>query len=267
MIRRILISTTCLLAITVCSAFFSTTQLHAQQPDSVDLHSDSQLIALILRSPIAATPGHQFGAQVGLFNSSERGMGVEVNMFLVTNNLRRVNIGSALVRVASENRRIVAVRCQIPRRTPRGHYQLVMVATTLQGEQVLDRKRILIVHPNPVQRDLDAVIETILDSHGNTHDQDSLVEMVDAVMNSESGDFEIGERTVEPALFIYRGTVSYIKRDRNDNIIKIRVDGEDGSSKTFDCDGNTQYPNGEPKVNDAVKVTHTYGKKATEVDK
>ncbi len=188
-------------------------------------------------------------------------------MFLVTNDLRRVNIGSALVRVASENRRIVAVRCQIPRRTPRGHYQLVMAATTLQGEQVLDRKRILIVHPNPVQQNLDAVIETILDSHGDTHDQDSLVAMVDAVMNSKFGDFKIGKRTVEPALFIYRGTVSYIKRDRNDNIIKIRVDGEDGSSKTFECDGNTQYPNGQPKVNDAVKVTHTYGKKATEVDK
>ena len=246
---------------------FSTRRLHTQQPDSVDLNSDSQLIALILRSPVAATPVHQFGAQVGLFNSSKRGMGVEVDMFLVTNDLRRVNIGSALVRVASENRRIVAVRCQIPRRTPRGHYQLVMAATTLQGEQVLDRKRILIVHPNPVQQNLDAVIETILDSHGDTHDQDSLVAMVDAVMNSKFGDFKIGKRTVEPALFIYRGTVSYIKRDRNDNIIKIRVDGEDGSSKTFDCDGNTQYPNGQPKVNDAVKVTHTYGKKATEVDK
>lgn len=69
MIRRILTSTTCLLAITVCGAFFSTTQLQAQQPNSVDLHPDSQLIALILRSPVAATPGHQFGAQVGLFNS------------------------------------------------------------------------------------------------------------------------------------------------------------------------------------------------------
>jgi len=266
MIRRILISTTCLLAIAVCSAFFSTARLHAQQPDSVDLHSDSQLIALILRSPVAATPGHQFGAQIGLFNSSERGMAVEVNMFLVTNNLRRINIGSALVRVASENRRIVAVRCQIPRQTPRGHYQLVMAATTLQGEQVLDRKRILIVHPSPVQRDLDAVIETILDSHGDTHDQDSLVAMVDAVMNSEFGEVEIDKRTAKPILSIYRGTVSYIKRDRNDNIIKIRVTGEDASSKTFECNGNTQYPNGEPRINEAVKVTHT-GKKATEVDK
>jgi hypothetical protein len=266
MIRRILISTTCLLAITVCGAFFSTTRLHAQQPDSVDLPSDGQLSALILRSPAAATPGHQFGAQIGLFNSSERGMGVEVNMFLVTNNLRRINIGSALVRVASENRRIVAVRCQIPRQTPRGHYQLVMAATTLQGEQVLDRKRILIVHPSPVQRDLDAVIETILDSHGDTHDQDSLVAMVDAVMNSEFGEVEIDKRTAKPILSIYRGTVSYIKRDRNDNIIKIRVTGEDASSKTFECNGNTQYPNGQPKVNDAVKVTHT-GKKATTVAK
>ncbi|MBT4693925.1 MAG: hypothetical protein HOB73_11325 [Planctomycetaceae bacterium] len=266
MIRRILISTTCLLAITVCGVFFSASQLHAQQPDSVDLNSDSQLIALLLRSPVAAIPGHQFGAQVGLFNSSKRGMGVEVNMFLVTGNLRRVNIGSALVRVASDSRRIVAVRCQIPRETPRGHYQLVMAATTLQGEQVLDRKRILIVHPNPVQRDLDAVIETILDSHGDTHDQDSLVAMVDAVMNSEFGEVEIDKRTPKPVLSIYRGTVSYIKRDRNDNIIKIRVTGEDGSSKTFECNGNTQYPNGEPKINDAVKVTHT-GKKATTVAK
>jgi len=266
MIRRILISTTCLLAITVCGAFFSTAQLHAQQPDSVDLNSDTQLIALILRSPVAATPGHQFGAQVGLFNSSKRGMGVEVNMFLVSNNLRRVNIGSALVRVASDSRRIVAVRCQIPRQTPRGHYQLVMAATTLQGEQVLDRKRILIVHPSPVQRDLDAVIETILDSHGDTHDQDSLVAMVDAVMNSEFGEVEIDKRTAKPILSIYRGTVSYIKRDRNDNIIKIRVTGEDASSKTFECNGNTQYPNGEPRINDAVKVTHT-GKKATTVAK
>jgi hypothetical protein len=142
-----------------------------------------------------------------------------------------------------------------------------MVATTLNGEQVLDRKRILIVHPNPVQRDLDAVIKTILDSHGDTHDQESLVAMAEAVMNSESGDVEIGKQTPTPVLYIYRGTVSYIKRDRNDNIIKIRVTGDDGSSKTFDCDGNTQYPNGQPKVNDAVKVTHTYGKKATEVAK
>ena len=86
MIRRILITTTCLLAITVCGVFFSTSQLHAQQPDSVDLNSDSQLIALLLRSPVAATPGHQFPAQVGLFNSSKRGMGVEVNLFLVTGN-------------------------------------------------------------------------------------------------------------------------------------------------------------------------------------
>ena len=267
MIRRILISTTCLLAITVCGAFFSTAPLHAQQPDSVDLNPDSQLIALLLRSPVAATPGHQFGAQVGLFNSSKRGMGIQVNMFLVTNNLSRVNIGSVLVRVASDSRRIVAIRCQIPHRTPLGHYQLVMAATTLNGEQVLDRKRILIVHPEPVHRNLDAVITTILDSYGDTLDQESLVEMADAVMNSEAGDVEIGKQTPKPKLFTYRGTVSYIKRDSNDKIIKIRVTGDDGSSKTFDCDKKTKYPNGEPKKDDAVKVTHTYGKKATVVAK
>ena len=267
MIRRILISTTCLLAVTVCGAFFSTSPLHAQQPDSVDLNPDSQLIALLLRSPVAATPGPQFGAQVGLFNSSKRGMGIQVNMFLVTNDLSRINIGSVLVRVASDSRRIVAIRCQIPHRTPLGHYQLEMAATTLNGEQVLDRKRILIVHPDPVHRNLDAVITTILDSYGDTLDQESLVEMADAVMNFESADVEIGQETPKPKLFIVRGTVSYIKRDSNDKIIKIRVTGDNNSSKTFDCDKHTKYPKKEPKKGDAVKVTHTYGKKATVVAK
>jgi hypothetical protein len=267
MIRRILISTTCLLAISVCGAFCSTTRIHAQQPDSVDLHPDSQLTALLLRSPVAATPKHQFGAQVGLFNSSKRDMGVEVNMFLVTTNLRRVNIGSALVRVASDNRNIVAVRCQIPHRTPLGRYHLVMAATTLNGEQVLDRKQILIVDIEPVNRDLDAVIETILDSYGDTLDQESLVAMVDAVMNSESGDTEIDKPEPKPVTFIYHGTVSYIKRDKQGNISKIRVSGDDGSSKTFECDSTTKYPNGVPKKNEAVKVTHDYHNNATEVNK
>ena len=265
MIRRILISTTCLLAISVCGAFCSTTRIHAQQPDSGNLHPDSQLTALLLRSPVAATPGHQFGAQVGLFNSSKRDMGVEVNMFLVTTNLRRVNIGSILVRVASDNRNIVAVRCQIPHRTPLGRYQLVMAATTLNGAQVLDRKQILIVDLEPVNRDLDAVIETILDSYGDTLDQESLVAMVGTVMNSESGDTEIDKTEPKPVILIYRGTVDRVWR-KNDKIVKIRVNGEDGSSKTFDCNVRTKYPNGEPKESDAVKVTHDYRKNATEVD-
>ena len=228
----------------------------------VQVHGHDCIEAALLRSPVAVIPGQPFGVQVGVFNGGQRGVGVQVNMFLVTEDLRRTHIGGTELRVGSDSRAMVVVRCQVPRRATPGRYQLVMVASTRGGVMKLDRKEILIVHREPGDRDLDLVIEQVLDSHGREHDSDTLSAMVSDVMTFEGSKVDLRFKDPQQTPKYFSGRVDKITRDRNNDIVEIKVVGSQGHTESFDITPNTTFPNGDPVagppgVGSQVDVTYT----------
>ena len=86
---------------------------------------------------------------------------------------------------------------------------------------------------------------------------DEVSNMVDDIMSAEVGEGELGNRTVMPVVLYFRGTVTSVTRDRNDNITKFSVQKNGGASKTFIVDNNTTFPQGDAIENKDVKVTYT----------
>ncbi|MEE2989793.1 MAG: hypothetical protein VX715_04215 [Planctomycetota bacterium] len=214
--------------------------------------------ALILRSPEVVHTGETFPVTVGMFNCGGCDTAVNVDLFLVRNS-GRIHIGEAQTRLRIDTRDILRVRCTVPRDIRSGRYSLVMAARTPSGYMDLDRRKILVLDHDVRRRsrDLDLVIDHVLDSHADSLDEDGLANMVDDILGAEVGEGELGNRTVMPVVLYFRGTVTSVTRDRNDNITKFSVQKNGGASKTFIVDNNTTFPQGDAIENKDVKVTYT----------
>ena len=213
--------------------------------------------ALILRSPEVVYTGETFPVTVGMFNCGGCDTAVNVDLFLVRNS-GRIHIGEAQTRLRIDTRDILRMRCTVPRDIRSGRYSLVMAARTPSGYMDLDRRKILVLDHDVRRRsrDLDLVIDHVLDSHAGSLDENGLADMVDDILSAEV-EGELGSRTVMPVVLYFRGTVTSVTRDRNDNITKFSVQKNGGASKTFIVDNNTTFPQGDAIENKDVKVTYT----------
>ncbi|MFP6752829.1 MAG: hypothetical protein VB855_14205, partial [Pirellulaceae bacterium] len=214
--------------------------------------------ALILRSPEVVYTGETFPVSVGMFNCGSCDTAVNVNLFLVRNN-RRIQIGAAQTRLRTDTRDIVRIRCTVPRDIRTGRYDLVMAASTQSGYTDLDRRPILVLDHDVHRRhrDLDVVIDHVLDSHAGSLDENGLADMVDDIMSVEV-DGKLGSRTVMPLPLFFTGKVTKVVRDRMTNSIKkiwVQMDG--GPSETFVVDANTTFPQGDAIENKVISVTYT----------
>ena len=217
--------------------------------------------ALILRSPEAVYTGETFPVTVGMFNCGSCDTAVNVNLFLVRNN-RRIHIGAARTRLRTDTRDILRIRCTVPRDIRTGRYDLVMAASTQSGYTDLDRRKIMVLDHDVRRRsrDLDLVIDHVLDSHADSLDEDGLADMVNDIVSVEV-DGKLGSRTVMPMDDLYfRGTVTSVTRDKNDKIIKFTVQKNGGASKMFVAGDPITFPQGDAIENKDVKVTYTEGR-------
>ena len=214
--------------------------------------------ALILRSPEVVYTGETFPVTVGIFNCGGCDTAVNVDLFLVRNS-SRIHIGEAQTRLRMDTRDILRVRCTVPRDIRSGRYSLVMAARTPSGYMDLDRRRILVLDHDVRRRsrDLDLVIDHVLDSHADSLDENGLADMVNDIMSVEV-DGKLGSRTVMQLPLIFTGKVTKVDRDRNTNAIKkiwVQMDG--GPSETFIVDANTTFPQGDAIENKVISVTYT----------
>ena len=214
--------------------------------------------ALILRSPEVVYTGETFPVTVGMFNCGGCDTAVNVDLFLVRNS-GRIHIGEAQTRLRMDTRDILRVRCTVPRDIRSGHYSLVMAARTPSGYMDLDRRKIMVLDHDVRRRsrDLDLVIDHVLDSHAGSLDENGLADMVDDIMSVEV-DGKLGSRTVMPLPLFFTGKVTKVVRDKTTNNIKqfwVQMDG--GPSKTFVVDANTTFPQGDAIENKLISVTYT----------
>ena len=166
MTKRISISVFCLLGLLVSGFVLPGQQVHAQRSRDHQVQDRDCIKAFLLRSPSMVAPGEHFGVKAGVFNCGRKGVHVAIDLFLVTEDLRRINIGSATLGVRSNSRATVVIRCLTPRSATPGRYQLVMAARTRNGPTVLDRTSIVIERPLP--DDIDPDIRRLLDAkHSN----------------------------------------------------------------------------------------------------
>ena len=217
--------------------------------------------ALILRSPEVVYTGETFPVTVGMFNCGSCDTAVNVDLFLVRNS-GRIHIGEAKTRLRMDTRDILRVRCTVPRDIRSGRYSLVMAARTPSGYMDLDRRKIIVLDHDVRRRsrDLDLVIDHVLDSHADSLDENGLADMVDDIMSAEVGG-ELGSRTVMPVDDLYfRGTVTSVTRDKNDKITKFTVQKNGGASKMFIVGDPITFPQGDAIENKDVKVTYTEGR-------
>ncbi len=226
--------------------------------------------ALILRSPEVVYTGETFPVTVGMFNCGGCDTAVNVDLFLVRNS-GRIHIGEAQTRLRMDTRDILRVRCTVPRDIRSGRYSLVMAARTPSGYMDLDRRRILVLDHDVRRRsrDLDLVIDHVLDSHADSLDEDGLADMVNDIMSAEVGEGELGAQRPQAVPLEFTGKIVKVTK-KNGKIVEIRVENAQTVTETFVCDGNTVFVDGEVFDGDRVKVT--YKKKgtkklATKVDK
>ena len=226
--------------------------------------------ALILRSPEVVYTGETFPVSVGMFNCGSCDTAVNVNLFLVRNN-GRIHIGAAQTRLRTDTRDILRIRCTVPRDIRSGRYDLVMAASTQSGYMDLDRRPILVLEHDVHRRyrDLDLVIDHVLDSYGDSLDENGLADMVDDLMSVEVGEGDLGKQRPKAKTFEFTGKIVKVTK-KDGKIVEIRVENALTVTETFVCDGNTDFVDGEVFEGDRVKVT--YKKKgskkiATEVDK
>jgi hypothetical protein len=214
--------------------------------------------ALILRSPEVVYTGETFPVTVGMFNCGGCDTAVNVDLFLVRNS-GRIHIGEAQTRLRMDTRDILRVRCTVPRDIRSGRYSLVMAARTPSGYMDLDRRRILVLNHDVRRRsrDLDLVIDHVLDSHADSLDENGLADMVDDIMSVEV-DGKLGSRTVMPLPLFFTGKVTKVVRDKlTNNITKFWVQMDGGPSETFVVDANTTFPQGDAIEKKLVSVTYT----------
>jgi hypothetical protein len=137
-----------------------------------------------------------------------------------------------------------------------------MAASTQSGYMDLDRRPILVLDHDVHRRyrDLDLVIDHVLDSYGDSLDENGLADMVDDIMSVEV-DGKLGSRTVMPLPLFFTGKVTKVVRDKlTNNITKFWVQMDGGPSETFVVDANTTFPQGDAIEKKLVRVTYTEGR-------
>ncbi len=226
--------------------------------------------ALILRSSEVVHRGETFPVSVGMFNCGSCDTAVNVSLFLVRNS-GRIHIGEAQTRLRIDTRDILRIRCTVPRDIRTGRYDLVMAASTQSGYTDLDRRPILVLDPDIDRRhrDLDMVIDYVLDSHGDSLDEDGLFDMVDGIMSVEVGEGDLGKQRPKGKTFEFTGKIVKVEK-KDGEIVEIRVENTLTVTEAFVCDEDTDFVDGEVFDGDRVKVTYKKkgGKQiATKVEK